>query len=186
MNKSFLDNGPSIIDGTVNSEKYNKNSNDEYDLYLRAKKNSETKRQAVKKRKKKKMARNILIAATLAVAVASPFGVEQFKGNDCIRNEFENIICNYGVTDDSVNGFRINMGNQVVSFDYGVSSMVNEARNAGMDDIDIYIAIKSKFNESTAKEYVRDDVKLSEKIAAKKKAYHESELKKLNSKGASK
>lgn len=193
MSENVINNGPSIVGGKISSNRYdkkieiigNRTSEKDYSSYLQAKRNSEVKRITVRERKKKKVARNLLVAGSIAVGVASSFGFVQFKGNENIRNQFENIVSDYGVRPDSQSGNIINIGDQVVSFDYGVSSMVDDARNAGMDDIDIYVAVQSKFSKNVAESYVKNDVKLSEKIAARMKAYHESELEQFNSKGAS-
>ena len=192
MIEDVINNGPSIIGGKISNNRYdkkieiigNRTSEKDYSSYLQAKRNSEVKRITVRERKKKKVARNLLVAGSIAVGVASSFGFVQFKGNENIRNQFENIVSDYGVRPDNQSGNIINIGDQVVSFDYGVSSMVDDARSAGMDDIDIYVAVQSKFSKDTAEHYVKSDVKLSEKIAARMKAYHESELEQLNSKGA--
>lgn len=193
MSEKVINNGPSIVGGKISNNRYdkkieiigNRTSEKDYSSYLQAKRNSEVKRITVRERKKKKIARNLLVAGSIAVGIASSFGFVQFKGNENIRNQFENIVSDYGVRNDSVSGNIINIGDQVVSFDYGVSSMVDDARNAGMDDIDIYVAVQSKFSKNVAESYVKNDVKLSEKIAARMKAYHELELEQFNSKGAS-
>lgn len=144
--------------------------------YENAKRNN-----AIRKAKKKKAEMRKKFVSTAFVASASFVigmmavnGYQQFMGSEKIANEFYSYTKEYGIDNDS-NGYHAYYGGREISLDSAMEDIVNDAKYAGMSDVEISIGMSKVYNSDFAKKYV-GEVSSEDKKEAKYQAYYESKM----------
>lgn len=111
----------------------------------------------------------------LAMGLSIPTLTTFRSGDKEIIREYDEETDEYGVIyheskedyDDPREKYTINRGSTYVSFDEAVTSIIEECRNDGMDDVEIAIGLRNMFHEH--KEFIEPyiDTTMSERFQAR-------------------
>lgn len=132
--------------------------------------------------KKRKIKAAFYVAAGIAIASAGHKSSEYIQGRNEIITEFNKATSSFCIREDSIAGSIISRGDEYISFEEGVSSMINDARQQGMSNSEIAIGLTSKFNKNVAIAAVGKDnyPSFSERNKLYEEAYHANKLKELS------
>lgn len=156
--------------------------------YKKAKQNNKNKiKKITMSYKKALISGTLILSAGVAIGNAAAATIKDARSGAIICNEFYKATSNFSTYEGYNTGFNIVQDGVVVDFEDGKKAMIQAARNAGMEDVEIYYALNTHFGRDVCSDYL-GEFSGEEIDNAKEKAYLEHELEEVNEekKGATK
>ena len=85
---------------------------------------------------------------------AAPTASAINDGHNEIVMQFDDATSEYGVRKYSSGEYYINHGNTYVDFEDGINGMINDARDKGMNDVEIAIGLNTVIDDSITKGFI--------------------------------
>ena len=124
-----------------------------YERYKEQQQKEQQQKLIKKNQTRQKIAKSAALVGIGLVLGAAPAAHAMVDGHNEIVSQFDDATTEYGVRSYS-NGYFINRGGDYVSLEEGISGMIDNAREVGMNDVEIAIGLNSIFPSYLTDKYI--------------------------------